>query len=434
MIATGQAKSGYYNDVRRLSDWLGLHWPFLTSHRVSPQFLSIMKSSLFFAVFVFVSSIPAFSWTDGELLLWVSDNRGFRSWVELGKKFEQEMGVPVKVETQEQITEKFQAAAQGGKGPDIFLWAHDRIGEWADAGLLKPLEIKEDFKAAFIPMSWDAVTHNKQTWGYPLALECVSLIYNKKLVTGKPPAQLSEFPAFAKELKAKDPKLIAIMWDYKTPYFGFPFLASAGAYTFKRTESGYDVKDIGVDNAGAIEGLKAIVNLINEGVLPKGSNQSVGEQKLSTGELATMVNGPWAWANIRKSGVDFALAPLPGVAGNPGKPFVGVQTALINRSSPNADFAMQFLEKYICTTDGLKAIDADAPLGVPAVKALADEMSAKDPLIKGTYENALNGVVMPNIPQMGKLWTSMKAAFETATNGDATPEAALRDARKNLEK
>ena len=272
-----------------------------------------MKSNLLSAAFVFLSAIRAFSWTDGELLIGVSDNRGFRSWVELGKKFEQEMGVPVRVETQEQLTEKFQAAAQGGKGPDIFLWAHDRIGEWADAGLLKPLEIKEDFKAAFIPMSWDAVTHNNQTWGYPLALECVSLIFNKKLVTGTPPAQLSEYPAFAKELKAKDPKLIAIMWDYKTPYFGFPFLASAGAYTFKRTEGGYDVKDIGVDNAGAIEGLKAIVDLINAGVLPKGSTQSVGEQKLAAGELATMVNGPWAWANIRKSGVDFDLAPLPGL-------------------------------------------------------------------------------------------------------------------------
>jgi maltose/maltodextrin transport system substrate-binding protein len=393
-----------------------------------------MIKKLFLAVFIFLSASRAFSWTEGELLLWVSDNRGFRSWVELGKKFEQEMGVPVRVETQEGITEKFQAAAQGGKGPDIFMWAHDRIGEWADGGLLKPLEIKEDFKAAFIPMSWDAVTHNQQTWGYPLALECVSLIYNKKLVNGKPPAQLSEYPAFAKELKAKDPKLIAIMWDYKTPYFSFPFLASAGAYTFKRTESGYDVKDIGVDTAGAIEGLKAILDLIDAGVLPRGSNQSIGEQKLATGELATMVNGPWAWANIRKSGVDFDLAPLPGVAGNPGKPFVGVQTAMINRSSPNADFAVQFLEKYICTTDGLRAIDADAPLGVPAVKALADEMSAKDPLIKGTYENALNGVVMPNIPQMGKVWSSLKAAFETATNGEATPEAALRDARKNLEK
>ncbi len=393
-----------------------------------------MSVKLLSIIFVLSSALRAFSWTDGELLIWISDNRGFRALEALGKKFEEEMGVPVKVETQEQITEKFQAAAQGGKGPDIFFWAHDRIGEWADAGLLKPLEIKEEFKSAFIPMSWEAVAHNKQTWGYPLALECVSLICNKKLVSGKPPAQLSEFPAFAKELKAKDPKLIAIMWDYNTPYFSFPFLASAGAYSFKRTESGYDLKDIGMDNAGAIEGLTAIVNLIKEGVLPKGSTQSVMDEKMGKGELATMVNGPWAWANLQKAGVDFELAPVPGVAGNPGRPFVGVFTALINRSSPNADFATQFLEKYVCTVDGLKAIDADAPLGVPAIKSLADEMSAKSPLIKGTYENALNGVVMPNIPQMGKFWSSMKAAFEISTSGEATPEVALKDARKNMEK
>jgi maltose/maltodextrin transport system substrate-binding protein len=88
----------------------------------------------------------------------------------------------------------------------------------------------------------------------------------------------------------------------------------------------------------------------------------------------------------------------------------------------------------VCTVDGLKTIDADAPLGVPAVKSLADEMSAKNELIKATYENALNGVVMPNIPQMGKFWSSMKAAFEVAINGEATPEVALKDARKNMEK
>jgi maltose/maltodextrin transport system substrate-binding protein len=393
-----------------------------------------MSKKLLFGLFVLFSAVRGFAWTDGELLIWITDNRGYHALGELGKKFEQEMGVPVKVETQEEIPDKFQTAAQSGKGPDIFFWAHDRIGEWADAGLLKPLEIKEDFKAAFIPMSWDAVTHNKQIWGYPLALECVSLIYNKKNVTGTPPAQLLEFPAFAKELKAKDPKLIAIMWDYKDPYFSFPFLASAGGYSFKKTADGYDLKDVGVDNAGAIEGLKMIVDLINTGVLPKGSTQSVMEQKMSSGELATMVNGPWAWANLVKAGVDFALGPVPGVGGNPGKPFVGVFTALINRSSPNADLAAQFLEKNVCTVDGLKTIDADAPLGVPAVTALADEMSAKNPLIKLTYENALNGVVMPNIPQMGMFWSSMKAAFEISTNGEATPEAALKDARKNMEK
>jgi maltose/maltodextrin transport system substrate-binding protein len=393
-----------------------------------------MSKKLLFGLFALFLAVRGFAWTDGELLIWISDNRGYHALGELSKRFEQEMGVSVRVETQEEITNKFQVAAQSGKGPDIIFWAHDRIGEWADAGLLKPLKINEGFKASFLPKAWEAVTHKKQIWGYPLALECVSLICNKKLVTGKAPTQLSEFPAFAKELKAKSPILIAIMWDYTSPYFSFPFLASAGAYSFKRTEGGYNLKDIGVDNAGAIKGLKAIVDLINEDVLPKGSTQSVMNQKMISGELATMVNGPWEWAYLHKSGIDFELAPVPGVGGNPGKPFVGVFTALINRSSPNDVVAKQFLEKYVCTMDGLKAIDAEAPLGVPALKALADEMSAKNPLIKGTYENALNGVVMPNIPQMGRFWSSMKAAFEIATSGRATPEVALKDARKNMKR
>jgi maltose/maltodextrin transport system substrate-binding protein len=382
--------------------------------------------------FVLLSVAQAFAWTDGELLIWISNNRSFHALGDLGKTFEKEVGAPVKVETQEQITDKFQAAGQSGKGPDIFFWAHDRIGEWADAGLLKPLEIKDDFKANYLPMTWDAVTHKQQVWGYPVSLESISLIYNKKLVTGKLPTQLSELADFGKEVKAKDSKVAVIMWDYTTPYFTWPFLASAGAYPFKKTPEGYDIKDVGVDSPGAVQGLKAIVDLINAGVLPKGSTLPIADEKMAKGELALMVNGPWDWANLHKAGVDFDIAPIPGVDGNPGRPFVGVFSAMINRSTPNVDLAQQFLEKYVLTSDGLKAMDADAPIGVPALKSLCDEMCAKDHLIKVTYENAANGVVMPNIPQMGKFWSSMKAAFEIATSGGATPDAALKDARKNM--
>jgi maltose-binding protein MalE len=35
---------------------------------------------------------------------------------------------------------------------------------------------------------------------------------------------------------------------------------------------------------------------------------------------------------------------------------------------------------------------------------------------------------------MGKFWSSTKAAFEIATNGGATPQVALQDAKKNMEK
>jgi maltose/maltodextrin transport system substrate-binding protein len=387
-----------------------------------------------FLVFLLFSVARTFAWTDGELLIWISSNRPFRALKHLGEIFEKEIGAPVKVETQEQIIDKFQAAGQSGKGPDIFFWANDRIGEWADAGLLKPLHIEEEFKAKYLPMSWDAVTHKQQVWGYPVSLEAVSLVYNKKLVTGEVPTQLSELPAFAKELKAENPKAIVIMWDCKTPYFSWPFLASAGGYPFKKTEEGYDINDIGVANAGALKGLTAILQLINTGILPKGSSQSIMSEKMASGQLALMITGPWDWANLRKAGVDFDLAPIPGVDGNPGRPFVGVFVAMINRSSPNILLAQHFLQAHALTSEGLKAMDADAPLGVPALKTLCDEMAARNHLIKVTYENAENGVVMPNIPQMGKFWTSMGAAFEIATNGQATPEVALQDAFQNMQK
>jgi maltose/maltodextrin transport system substrate-binding protein len=393
-----------------------------------------MIRRLLCGIFLVASVLPTFGWTEGELLVWINGDKGYRGLAEVGKKFEKELGIPVKVEAPESATDKFQAAAQTGKGPDIMLWAHDRIGEWADAGLLKPLNVSDELKAEFLPMSWAAVTHNKQIWGYPLALEAVSLIYNKKYVTGKPPAQLSEIPAFAKNLKAKFPNVTAIVWDYGTPYFTWPFLASGGGYPFKAIDGGYDIKDIGVANPGAITGLKEVVDLISAGILPKGASYSVMEQMMNSGQLAMMISGPWAWANLRKSGIDFGLAPVPGVAGNPGKPFVGVLTALINRSTPNADLATQFIEKYVCTVDGLKTIDADVPIGVPALKSLYDEMANTNPFVKMTYENAQNGVVMPNIPQMGKFWSSMASAFQIATNGQASPEAALTDAKKNMEK
>ena len=404
----------------------------LLTPRFSPPENMIRR--LLCGIFLVASVLPAFGWTEGELLVWINGDKGYRGLAEVGKKFEKELGIPVKVEAPEGATDKFQAAAQTGKGPDIMLWAHDRIGEWADAGLLKPLSISDEFKTEFLPMSWDAVTHNKQIWGYPLALEAVSLIYNKKYVTGKPPAQLSEVPAFAKELKAKFPNVIPIMWDYDTPYFTWPFLASGGGYPYKVVDGGYDTDDIGVANPGAINGLNEVVGLITAGIMPKGASYSVMEQKMNSGELAMMISGPWAWANLRKNGIDFDLASVPGVGGNPGKPFVGVLVALINRSTPNADLATQFIEKYVCTADGLKTIDADIPIGVPALKALYAEMANKNPLVKVTYDNAQNGVVMPNIPQMGKFWSSMASAFQIATDGQASPEAALTDAKKNRAK
>jgi maltose/maltodextrin transport system substrate-binding protein len=372
--------------------------------------------------------------TDDELLVWINGDKGYRGLAEVGRKFEREVGIKIVVEHPEGLTDKFQAAAENDNGPDIVFWMHDRLGEWVNAGLLRPINVPEDFKRKFLPISWDAVTHKQEIYGYPLALEVLSLIYNKRYVPSPPPTQLGDLPAFAKQLKNRYPNVITIMWDYKIPYFSWPFLASAGAYPFKKYSSYYDPSDIGVDTPGAVKALAMIVDLINEGILPRSASYTVMEQKMSSGELAIMISGPSAWHKLRKCEIDFGLAPIPGIDGNPGRPFVGVLTALINRSTPHSDFATQFIEQYVATDDGLKCINADVPIGVPALKTAYDEMSAQEPLIQAAYENALRGEMMPNIPQMGKFWNSMQPAIQNATNGQLSPQAALKNAKKNMEK
>src|SRR4029077_5870135 len=165
------------------------------------------------------------------------------------------------------------------------------------------------------------------------------------------------------------------------------------------------------------------------GVMPRGASYSVTDQKMNAGELAMMINGPWAWANLQKSGIDFGLAPFPGVGGNPGRPFVGVLAALLHRSTPNADLAQKFIEKYVVTSEGLKSMGAEVSIGVPALKTLLNETAAKDPLIKTTLENDLNGVLMPNIPPCGGCWNASGPTFQIATNGQAYPEVALDEAK-----
>ncbi|MCK7500394.1 MAG: extracellular solute-binding protein [Comamonadaceae bacterium] len=41
------------------------------------------------------------------------------------------------------------------------------------------------------------------------------------------------------------------------------------------------------------------------------------EAAFNKGEVAMMISGPWAWDNVRKSKIDFGVAPIPDVGGKP---------------------------------------------------------------------------------------------------------------------
>ena len=358
-----------------------------------------------------------------KLLVWINGDKAYNGLQTVGNAFEKVSGVKVVVEHPVDPTDKFQQAAGAGKGPDIFCWPHDRVGEWAKAGLLTPLRPSAKLKAESEETAWQALSYRGRIWGYPIAIETTGLIYNKALVP-TPPATWDELIALDKKLQASGKH--AVLWDYNKSFFSWPMIAGAGGVIFGKDAQGdFDPRKVDVNNEGALAGARMIERLIKDGHMPKGARYSEMEAAFARGEVAMMISGPWAWDNAKRARIDIGVAPIPAViAGKPSKSFVGVLGCMISAPSKNKDIAKEFIENHLMRPEALKVLDADVQIGVPANKAFYAELSV-NPLIAASMTNARNGAPIPNIPEVGRFWTAMDAALEAITNGLQSPKDAL---------
>lgn len=367
---------------------------------------------------------------EGKLVIWINGDKGYNGLAEVGKKFEQDTGIKVTVEHPDKMEEKYPQVAATGDGPDIIFWAHDRFGGYAQSGLLAEISPDKSFQEKLFPFTWDAVRFNGKLIGYPVSVESLSLIYNKDLLPD-PPKSWEEMAAVDKQLRAKGKS--AIMFNLQEPYFTWPLLAAGGAYAFKKSDSGYDVKDTGVDNAGAKAGMQFLVDQVKAKTLNADTDYSIAEAAFNKGQTAMTINGPWAWSNIDKSGINYGVTLLPTLNGKPSKTFVGVLSAGINAASPNKELAKEFLENYLLTDAGLDAVNKDKPLGAVTLKSFQQALE-KDERIAATMNNARSGDIMPNIPQMAAFWYAMRTATLNALSGRQSVDAALKDAQARLNK
>ena len=255
-----------------------------------------------------------------------------------------------------------------------------------------------------------------------LNFSMTGVFYNKKLAA-KPPKSFEDVLVLDKKLEKEGKH--AILWDYNNTYFTFPLLAANGGYPFGRKPNGdYDASDVGVNNAGAVKGAQMMAKMIETGAMPKGATYATMESDMSQGKIAMMISGPWAWGNLKKTGIDFGVAAIPSLGGKPSKSFIGVQGAMINRASANKELANEFIQSYLLTKEGLKTLDDDVSLGVTAHKEFY-KTRASDPLIEATMVNIKQGILMPSLPEMGKFWSAMESALGNISQGRQKPKEAL---------
>ena len=385
--------------------------------------MKTLKTTLAAALLTTVA-VPAFALEEGKLTIWMGGDKGDAQLAEIAAQFTADLGVEVSVEVADPLTDKFQQAAATGDGPDIVLWAHDRFGEWAAGGLISPVNPSADFQSGVLDTAWDAVSFGGKIWGYPVNVEAIGLVYNTDLIA-TPPASFEEIASM------ETPEGVApILWDYNNTYFTMPMLMANGGYAFQKKDGAFDGSETGVNNEGAMMGGKALRALFDNGVLPEGVDYGVMDGAMANGEVAMVINGPWSWAGYEGAGRNIAVAPIPTVNGQVSPPFLGVTALAVNAASPNADLAVELIENYILTDEGLAAWNANSNLGALVDKTAGAAQS--DPKVVATIANAAVGVPMPSNPEMGAFWGAMGPALANITSGAASVEDALNDAAARI--
>jgi hypothetical protein len=134
--------------------------------------------------------------------------------------------------------------------------------------------------------------------------------------------------------------------------------------------------------------------------------------------------GPWELDRIRASGVPYAVTSFP----DDGAPFLGVQGFMINAFSENILLAQTFLTEYVATEEAMQKL-YETGLRPSAFTSVLEKTEDADLLAMGQITNAMP---MPNIPEMGSVWSAWNNGITLAVTGEQTPTDAMTDAANQV--
>lgn len=303
--------------------------------------------------------------------------------------------------------------APEGQGPDLVATIpHDQLGQLAEGGVLAGVEqfATPEYLQDLTEQSRLAFTLNSQLYGLPMYVDGPALIVNRGLVP-EGPDTLEEMIQKAQELTTDDTYGFLQVQDGDTFYHNYAWTHGLGGYVFGRdAEGNLDPSDIGLANEGAVRAAELVRSLrYDYDLIPPGVSYDVMHGQFLEGAAAMVVNGPWAIPDYVAAGIDVDVMPIPpSEDGTEYAGFIGVQGVVLNEFSDNKLEAAN-LAKWLIRADAQVGL-AEAGGRIPASQSAAEQVS-DDPVIAGFAEALANGQPMPNIPEMGAVWTPMQTAF-----------------------
>jgi maltose-binding protein MalE len=317
-------------------------------------------------------------------------------------------------------------AIPAGEGPDIYLGVHDWLGALVNSGLVAPIDLG-DKRGEFVPSTLDAFTYTDgQLYGVPYATENLGFFYNTDLVQTVP-TTWDEVLQIGAALKAEGKVDYAMAVSSGPLYNALPVWTAFGGYVFGQDANGaWNPQDVGIDSQGFIAGVAWMRAAVEQGLMPNTFDYETAHSLFETGKIPFLMAGPWALDRIRASGVHYAIATT--FPGN-GVPFSGVQGFFVNPYSENVLLAQTFLTEYIATAEVMQQL-YETGLRPSAFTSVLENTA--DPDLAAMGQAGINAIPMPNIPEMGSVWSAADNGITLAVTGEQTPEAAMTDAATQI--
>jgi arabinogalactan oligomer/maltooligosaccharide transport system substrate-binding protein len=171
-----------------------------------------------------------------------------------------------------------------------------------------------------------------------------------------------------------------------------------------------------------------------DGILPAEPSETLVSSLFNEGKVAMVFNGPWFIGEISPS-IDFGLAVLPVIdeaGGKAMRPWLTIEGAYVSASSKQKEMAYDFAKFLASEEAGLILALEGRQLHTNAA-IYKDKRVTSDVVLNAFHDQLSSAEPMPNRAEMTMVWSPATTAMNKVVKGNATPEAAIKEASKAVQ-
>lgn len=321
----------------------------------------------------------------------------------------------------ENFGDKLSSAIPRGNGPDLFIFAHDRVGNWVEAGLLEPIEywVGDTTADRFDDRALGAMAYGSSLYGLPLAEKSLVLFYRTDLVP-TPPTTTDELVAMK---HGDDPVLAYANIDL---YGHAAWLHGFGGRVMD------DAGKLAIATPEAAHAMEFARDLAKRHVVPADAQDPQVQSMFIDKQLGMVLQGPWFVAKIPDS-VPWKVALLPTVSatGKPAAPFETVEGVWMSAQAHDKDAAFAVMDELTSDRDAIERARG-------ARQVVANRQAWQDPRLAGDAVMSVfraqlqHAVPMPKAEGMRSVWTPYRTALGNVIGGGADATSELLSVEKQV--